>query len=203
MIASQADRCKKIVGGLLHFARQNKVVMKATDLRELVDNSLKLLVIPDEIKVMVSTEAEDTCAELDRDQTTQVLTNLIGNAVQAMPHGGVLTIGIDGGPEEVSLAVRDTGTGIAKDHLSKIFEPFFTTKAVGKGTGMGLAVTYGIVKMHRGNIRVESNTDPVAGPTGTTFTVTLPRHNELHMDTEAFMMEGNASSGAGENLPVP
>jgi two-component system NtrC family sensor kinase len=71
--------------------------------------------------------------------------------------------------------VADTGIGIPRENLTKIFEPFFTTKQIGKGTGLGLAVTYGVVKMHRGDIRVESNADPAAGHTGSTFTVTLPR----------------------------
>ena len=71
--------------------------------------------------------------------------------------------------------MEDTGTGIRAENLNKIFEPFFTTKPIGKGTGLGLPVTYGIVKMHRGDIQVGSNADPAEGPTGTTFTVTLPR----------------------------
>jgi signal transduction histidine kinase len=75
----------------------------------------------------------------------------------------------------VCFKVTDTGIGIPKENMSKIFTPFFTTKKMGKGTGLGLAVTYGIVKMHRGDIRVKSNADPAAGPTGTTFTVTIPR----------------------------
>jgi signal transduction histidine kinase len=76
------------------------------------------------------------------------------------------------------VAVQDTGCGIAAQNLAKIYEPFFTTKQIGKGTGLGLAVTYGIVKMHRGRIDVVSNADPAKGPTGTTFTVTLPRRSE-------------------------
>jgi len=72
--------------------------------------------------------------------------------------------------------VIDTGVGIPEENLAKIFDPFFTTKQVGMGTGLGLAVTHGIVKMHRGQITAESNADRSAGPTGTTFTVTLPRH---------------------------
>jgi signal transduction histidine kinase len=76
----------------------------------------------------------------------------------------------------VRIAVSDTGTGIPEENIKKIFEPFFTTKPMGKGTGLGLAVTYGIVKMHSGDIRVQSQANPAAGPTGTTFTVTLPRH---------------------------
>ena len=78
----------------------------------------------------------------------------------------------------VRLAVSDTGTGIPQETLSKIFEPFYTTKQMGRGTGLGLAVTYGIVKAHCGEIRVQSNADPSAGPTGSTFEVTLPRQRD-------------------------
>ena len=76
------------------------------------------------------------------------------------------------------IAVSDTGVGIPPENIKKIFDPFFTTKQMGKGTGLGLAVTYGIVKMHCGDIRVQSQADPAAGPTGTTFTVTLPRKGD-------------------------
>ena len=92
-----------------------------------------------------------------------------------MPHGGTLTIQTGGDERNVFLRVRDTGVGIPEENRKKIFEPFFTTKPMGKGTGLGLAVTYGIIKMHCGDIRVESQANPAAGPTGTTFTVTLPR----------------------------
>ena len=68
--------------------------------------------------------------------------------------------------------------------MKKIFEPFFTTKEIGQGTGLGFAVTYGIVKMHRGSIKVDSNSDPAKGPTGTTFTVSLPRSNEMFEDVK-------------------
>lgn len=73
------------------------------------------------------------------------------------------------------IVQRCIGCGIPKENLPRIFDPFFTTKQIGKGTGLGLAVTYGIVKMHCGDIHVESNADATTGPTGTTFTVTLPR----------------------------
>jgi signal transduction histidine kinase len=78
----------------------------------------------------------------------------------------------------VTLAVIDAGKGIDPSIRDRIFEPFFTTKQVGRGTGLGLSVTYGIVKMHRGDIRVESNANPAAGPTGSTFTVILPRREK-------------------------
>jgi signal transduction histidine kinase len=90
---------------------------------------------------------------------------------------------VTGDETHVRIAVADTGVGISQDNLGKVFEPFFTTKETGKGTGLGLAVTYGIVKMHRGDINVTSNADPAEGPTGTTFTVTLPRNGRRSFET--------------------
>ena len=175
MVAEQADRCKKIVAGLLHFARQNKVVCQPINVCQWVDRSLKCLPAPGKIGVRIEHDLSDPIAELDRDQIAQVLTNLVSNAYAAMGEEGVLTVRTEGNESSVRLIVRDTGVGIPKENLAKIFEPFFTTKQIGKGTGLGLAVTYGIVKMHSGDIRVESNADPTEGPTETTFTVTLPR----------------------------
>lgn len=175
LIAEQADRCKKIVSGLLGFARQNKVILERTDLHELIARTLLTTPAPGNVNVDVKHGLEDPVAELDRDQIIQVLTNLITNAYAAMPEGGTLTIVTSGNENYVRLSVSDTGVGIAKENLAKIFEPFFSTKQIGMGTGLGLAVTYGIVKMHYGDIKVESNADPAAGPTGTTFMVKLPR----------------------------
>ena len=189
MIATQADRCKRIVGGLLHFARQNEVSLAEVEICELVENCLKLSPAPEGIDVLVDHEASPLLADVDRDQIMQVLTNLVVNACQAMDGHGILTIRTWGDEDDVHLAVSDTGSGISEKHRKKIFEPFFTTKAMGKGTGMGLAVTYGIVKMHCGNIRVESNADPQAGPTGTTFTVSLPRQGRISAAETALVLQ--------------
>lgn len=178
LIAEQADRCKKIVAGLLHFARQNKVVHEATDVGDLIGRNLKTLNAPDNVEVRFEMDTRDPVAEIDRDQIGQVLTNLMVNAVTAMPNGGTLTVRLRGDTGSIYIEVSDTGFGIPKENMKKIFEPFFTTKQIGKGTGLGLAVTYGIVKMHRGDINVVSNADPKEGPTGATFTVTLPRVEE-------------------------
>jgi len=175
MIVEQADRCKKIVAGLLNFARQQRCVIQPANLRELIGHTVEMLHVPDSIEVRVEQTTDDPMAEVDHDQIAQVLTNLITNAQAAMTDGGTLTIGLAGDADRVSITVGDTGCGIPKENRTKIFEPFFTTKQLDKGTGLGLAVTYGIVKMHRGDITFTSNTDPEAGPTGTTFTVTLPR----------------------------
>jgi signal transduction histidine kinase/iron only hydrogenase large subunit-like protein len=197
MIARQADRCKKIVAGLLHFARQNKVALTPTDIRQLVEEAVKLVNLPEKVHVALEHQIEDPMAEIDADQVTQVLNNLITNACHAMPEGGQVTIRTSGDHDEVHLCISDTGVGIPKEHQAKIFEPFFTTKSLGKGTGMGLAVTYGIVKMHRGRIGVESNDNPEAGPTGTTFTVSLPRHGGEPAHWEDFMLEEERAGSIG------
>ncbi|HVP13344.1 MAG TPA: [Fe-Fe] hydrogenase large subunit C-terminal domain-containing protein, partial [Phycisphaerae bacterium] len=175
LIVSEADRCKKIVSGLLQFARKNKVDLEMTDIREVVARCARTLRLPENVHVRTEHNGEDPMAELDQDQIAQVLMNLATNAIAAMPNGGELVLRTDGNDGNVRFSVSDTGVGIPPENRKKIFEPFFTTKPAGQGTGLGLAVSYGIVKMHQGDIRVESNANPAMGPTGSTFTVTLPR----------------------------
>lgn len=175
MIVEQADRCKKIVSGLLNFARQNKVVLQPTDLRRLVEHTAEVLPAPEGIDVAIQHLVKDPQCMIDSDQVAQVLTNLISNAYEAMPQGGRLTLRTADTETHVRFEVEDSGIGISPENLSRIYQPFFTTKQIGKGTGLGLAVSYGIVKMHRGDIKVESNSDSAKGPTGTKFIVTLPR----------------------------
>lgn len=178
MIAEQADRCRKIVSGLLHFARQNRVLREPADVRAVVERSCKLVIRPPNIDLVIAHDLENPVAEIDSDQIIQVFVNLINNAYAAMPTGGVLKISTSGTASNVSISFADTGIGIPPENKSKIFEPFFTTKQIGSGSGLGLAISYGIIKMHRGNIRLESNNDPSAGPTGTVFSVDLPRKDE-------------------------
>jgi signal transduction histidine kinase len=175
LIVDQANRCKKIISGLLNFARQSRVVRQPTDLGALVQEVLRTIPIDEGVTITVDNRLTDPIAELDADQIVQVLTNLLTNAQHALADDGHIRITLDGTEENVVVMVADDGTGIAEEHLDKLFSPFFTTKQVGKGTGLGLAVTHGIVKMHRGQITVESNADPAKGPTQTTFTIVLPR----------------------------
>jgi signal transduction histidine kinase len=174
-IAEQTERCRKIVAGLLNFARQNKVMYQPVDIDALVQRCLKTTPTPGNIRVAYQSELTDPIVEMDADQMTQVLVNLITNAVESMPDGGVLTLSIREDPGRVIIIVTDTGIGIPAENHARIFDPFFTTKPFGKGTGLGLAVSYGIVKMHGGDIQIKSNTDRSAGPTGTTMTIALPR----------------------------
>jgi iron only hydrogenase large subunit-like protein len=175
-IVDQANRCKRIISGLLNFARQSRVLRQPTDVVELVEKTIRTAPIAENVRVHVQNDLADPIADIDPDQMVQVLTNLYTNAQQAMPDGGDLTISLSGGPGEVTIKVSDTGVGIPEENMAKLFSPFFTTKQVGMGTGLGLAVSHGIVKMHKGQISAESNADPTKGPTGTTFTVTVPRN---------------------------
>jgi signal transduction histidine kinase/Pyruvate/2-oxoacid:ferredoxin oxidoreductase delta subunit len=178
MVVEQADRCKKIVAGLLDFARQNKVEHDRVNIAELVQKAMRGVPPPVNVSLEVESLLEDPMVEVDPDQVTQVVINLVSNAYAAMPDGGMLRVATSGAGDRFALTVSDTGVGIPPEHFPKLFEPFFTTKKGGKGTGLGLAVTYGIVKMHRGDIKVTSNTDPAKGPAGTTFTVALPRRRQ-------------------------
>ncbi len=178
LIAEQAARCKKIVGGLLNFARKNQVNRQYTNVRELAEASVAGVIIPETVKVTVDDRTTDPNASIDAEQMTQVLTNLIKNAIDAMPEGGTIEICLEDTSSDVIFNVSDTGSGIRDEDRPKIFEPFFTTKSIGKGTGLGLATTYGIVKMHKGQITVETNHDPANGPTGTKFRIILPRRPE-------------------------
>lgn len=175
LIVDQAERCKKIVSGLLNFARKSQVNLQETNVIKFMQHSIDTIIRPDTINVIFEPKITDPIAAFDIDQMMQAVTNLEKNAVEAMPEGGTLTIGIEGDEESVHFLVSDTGHGISKENMEKVFTPFFTTKGSGKGTGLGLPLIYGIVKMHKGKIHLTSNDDHTQGPTGTTFTITIPR----------------------------
>ncbi|NLO68373.1 MAG: 4Fe-4S binding protein, partial [Bacteroidales bacterium] len=177
LIAIQADRCKKIVSNLLNFARKNQVRLQELDLEQLARTSLAGVIVPSGVKAYIDNKMLNKTARLDEEQMTQVLSNLIKNAVEAMPNGGSLLIRLEEIDQDILITVRDTGIGISPNDMDKIFTPFFTTKEIGKGTGLGLATTYGIIKMHKGRIEVDSNNDPTKGPTGTNVRIILPRNN--------------------------
>ncbi|HOJ86865.1 MAG TPA: [Fe-Fe] hydrogenase large subunit C-terminal domain-containing protein [Elusimicrobiales bacterium] len=172
-IVEQAERCKKIVASLLNFARKNKPVFKKTDIHSLFENYFKMF-NSNNIEVVIE-KSGNTSAEIDPDQITQVITNLVTNAVEAMSGGGRISVKVFEEGENVCFTISDTGCGIKEENMKKIFEPFFTTKQIGKGTGLGLAVSYGIIKAHKGAITVKSNADSTKGPTGTVFKVSIPK----------------------------
>lgn len=180
MIADQADRCRRIVSDLLDFARESKVFIQSVDVRKMLQQVVAATPKRDGIQLTVNCRHKAAEYMLDPDQILQVLANLIANAVAAMPDGGQLTLETWDEADHLVFSVSDTGCGIPDENLSKIFQPFFTTRMNGTGTGLGLAVSYGIVKMHRGTIDVESNVDPKNGAIGTTFFVRFPLQGENH-----------------------
>lgn len=175
LIVEQASRCKGIVGGLLNFARKSKMKPVEVNVMDFTERSLSSVVIPSNVTTSINAQIKDPNFMIDSEQMMQVFTNLEKNAVEAMPNGGRLNIDIHGDEHNIVIKFSDTGTGIADENLDKLFTPFFTTKEVGKGTGLGLPLVYGIVKMHKGKIEVQSNSDSNKGQIGTTFTLTIPR----------------------------
>jgi CheY-like chemotaxis protein len=176
-----------MVSKLLSFARKESLELVPTDLNMVVMDTTELLgrtFIDRNIKVKVETEPKMPAILGDSIHLEQVITNLAMNAMDAMHGGGtlmiatsVMEVGAKSSPirpflapgKYVVLTVGDTGTGIAPEVRSRIFEPFFTTKPVGKGTGLGLAMVYGIVKSHQGEVRVKSEPG-----VGTTFEMYFP-----------------------------
>lgn len=174
IIDEQAQRCKTIVGGLLNFARKNQVNHEICNIADLVNHSFESLIKEDSVKIEVCNNLTVKVAELDKEKMMQVLSNLEKNATEAMPHGGTLSVELSNTELEIIIKISDTGCGIEKENLEKIFTPFFTTKGTDKGTGLGLPLVYGIVKMHKGQINVSSKTAQENEQTGTTFTLKFP-----------------------------
>jgi signal transduction histidine kinase len=178
LIVEQTARCKQIVGGLLNFARKNQVNLSQVNLIDFVKESIKSILKPDNITINFISELTNPIINIDTDQMMQVLTNMEKNAVEAMSEGGTLTLKLTDDENNICIHLSDTGTGISKENMEFVFTPFFTTKGIGKGTGLGLPLVYGIVKMHKGKVDIISNADATQGPTGTTFKISLPRNTE-------------------------
>jgi signal transduction histidine kinase len=185
-IRTAAERAASLTSQLLAFSRRQVLKTTDIDLNELVDAMSGLLrrLLGEDIDIRFTCAPEPAWVHGDRGQLEQVLMNLCVNARDAMPRGGVLEIrlarverganrleGLDWvtEPSYIELTVRDTGMGIPADVLEHVFEPFYTTKAEGQGTGLGLSTVYGIVRQHRGMVRVRSTLG-----VGTTFWVYLP-----------------------------
>lgn len=173
-IVSEAERVKKIVASLLDFTRESDTSLEPIELVALVDETLSLA--RNQIRVAginIEVDAMDDPPRImgDRQQLTQVLLNLILNAIAASEKGGRLEIVVSEADQPGHLAIKviDYGAGIPEHLQSRVFDPFFTTKAKGKGTGLGLSVTQGIVAKHGGRVLLESREGH-----GTTFTVILP-----------------------------
>jgi two-component system NtrC family sensor kinase len=170
IIEAECLRARDIVRQLLEFSRKRPLQLIELDINDTLQEVIKFLspnIKKSSIKLLTEfSPLPNTLA--DKDQIKQVFLNLINNAVQAMPEGGVLTIKTGIHDSNIFIEVSDTGIGIPKEILPRIFEPFFTTKKE-KGTGLGLSISYRIVESHGGKIYVKSQKGK-----GTTFKVILP-----------------------------
>jgi PAS domain S-box-containing protein len=212
-IVTAAERAASLTRKLLAFSRKQALQPRHLNLNEIVRHTTDMLqrLLGDHIALHVECRRELPAIHADQAMIEQVLMNLAVNARDAMPRGGQLTIttGLsevdphqvpphpDAVPGRyVTFTVRDTGTGIAPDHLPRLFEPFFTTKGVGKGTGLGLATIYGIVKQHQGWITVESEVDH-----GTLFEIHLPA-SDGRPETETEVVPAPPGRGGPETILV-
>lgn len=171
-IITQVERITRVMNQLLSFARRKAPRRVPLDVRKVIEDSMEMFqerLATNQIQVEM--RMADPCPMVlaDADQISQVLLNLIMNAVHAMPEGGTLRVGLEPEQAMVKLTIADTGHGIPSEVIKKIYDPFFTTKEFGKGTGLGLTVVKGIIEEHQGSIAVESEEG-----NGTSFTVLLP-----------------------------
>ncbi|MBN1559035.1 HAMP domain-containing protein [candidate division KSB1 bacterium] len=180
IIHEQAERMTKIIRQLLDFSRRRTPQRSAVPLQMLL-RQIKEMLDPiarkNKVEIVLGEISHLTPMALDREQIQQVLINLVMNAIQAMPAGGVVQIHAqieDGGEgaskeKQLTITVSDNGEGISPEHKEHIFEPFFTTKDIGIGTGLGLSIVHGIIEEHGGHIDVKSERGK-----GTTFIISLP-----------------------------
>ncbi len=173
-IVKETLRCRNIVKGLLDFARESKHEKEPANLNDIILNTLKILekhINFQAIRIEKQLDDRVPNSMMDVNQMKSVINNLSENAAHAMPGGGVISISTryDEGAGMIIMEVSDTGVGIREENLTKIFDPFFTTKTEGRGTGLGLAVIFGIIRRHNGTIQVRSTVG-----VGTAFTIQLP-----------------------------
>ncbi len=174
-ISEDAERCKCIIDELREFSRERVLSKGEVDLTELLGRTLRLLeVILEKKKIQLEKEGkqEPVVVRCDSGRIQQVFTNLVLNAVDAMPQGGILKVRSEGINGHALVTFADSGCGISAQNLSRVFDPFFTTKS--QGTGLGLSICYGIITEHGGNIEIESGGSKDSHEKGTTVSIFLP-----------------------------
>jgi len=181
LIVSETGRCAKIVRGLLEFARESFPEKKRDSINRIIEHTLTLVsqqIILQDVDIQCRCGDSLPDLEIDADQLQQVFFNMFINAGQAMPNGGTLIISTEWleKEREIRIVIEDTGTGISSENLDKVFDPFFSTKSQ-KGFGLGLSVSYGIIKNHGGRVDVKSREGE-----GTRFSIYFSVDDELAAD---------------------
>lgn len=190
------ERAARLTQQLLAFSRKQVSqprILRVDDLLRDDETMLRRLV-SDTVSLEMNLSAGDACIEIDPHRFSQVLLNLVVNGRDAMSHGGMLTIGTTMRGANVLVSVQDTGCGMPVEVKERLFEPFFTTKEEGKGTGLGLATAYGIVREAGGSIHVES-----AEGVGSVFTLSLPLAKKTQ-PTDTALRKPSCPSGGNETI---
>ena len=179
-VLEQVRRIDGTVRDLLTYARPKVAKLARTDLHEVIDNALGVVVLFPQVRVNVVRHFQTGLSEamVDPQQFGQVLSNLFINAIQAMPEGGTLTVSTFSDPKGIQVSVRDSGNGIPKSKLDRIFVPFYTTKT--RGTGLGLPICRRVVEAHHGRISVSSRSGQ-----GAEFIVQLPHPKVLERNLQS------------------
>jgi len=172
-LSGEAGRCAEIARNLLDFSRQGEIHFKENDINEILGKTVDVMRHRAQMSgIEISTSYAQDIPQVycDFKRLQQAFVNLIMNAFEAMPNGGVLSVSTEfiRYQSMVAITISDTGAGIPAEDLEKVFEPFFTSKAEGKGVGLGLSVAYGIIRQHQGEISVQTEVGK-----GTTFAVHL------------------------------
>jgi two-component system NtrC family sensor kinase len=172
LIIRETTRAAEIVRRLLDFSRERPVIIERLEINEVVRRTLQLIRNQKLFEgITIDEQLSENLPEIDGDMNRlqQVFLNLTLNSCEAMSDGGTITVFTSRTGDGVCVEIADTGNGIKPEIMERIFEPFFTTKPVGQGTGLGLAVSFGIIQQHGGSIEVESEPGK-----GTKFIITLP-----------------------------
>ena len=174
LISTQITRITQVLRDMMEFARTKQPERAPLDINRTIEASIRLASFDkafQRLHLTLQTDPNAPMVHADADQLQQVFLNLLLNARDAMPSGGELTVRTryNAFSDEVATEIRDSGVGIAPEHRAHIFDPFYTTKPAGSGTGLGLAVCYGIITAHGGRIEIEPNNGQ-----GTCVRVTIP-----------------------------
>ncbi|NLH60707.1 MAG: HAMP domain-containing protein [Ignavibacteriales bacterium] len=173
LISDETSRCGRIVKDLLLFSHKEEGIFDNSNIRDIIEKSLMIINHHFEIhKVRLLTHypQESIIVNCDRQRIEQVIVSVCINGIESMPDGGTLKVSLSSENMYCVIRIADEGKGISDKDLPNIFEPFYTTKSNGKGTGLGLAVVYGIIQQHKGNVTVESTSSR-----GTVFKIELPQ----------------------------
>jgi two-component system NtrC family sensor kinase len=183
MALSETVRLSDLLRKMLSFSKPDQEDRQVVDVNTIIDEILLLhekQLRENDIRISYSFDEEIGKVYASINQLRQVFLNMVGNARDAMPEGGTLTVKTSSSNHTIKIEVSDTGIGIKEENIKKIFDAFFTTKDSVKGVGLGLSVCYGFIVDHGGDITVKSKPDA-----GTTFTITLPEYKDAPVESES------------------